>query len=780
MGIYGVGGLLVAFAGIVVSLVCLIVGMIMQKKSPSNSNADTMVWGGHIATVLTFIALTFCCGLLIYCFLSGDNTIQYVVEGRSHADGVLGTFYRISGLWEGREGSLLFWAWLISLFSMIIALRRQKELARIDSVAIVVIELVLFSFVALLMFSESNSPFTATPTQYLNSDGSLNAAGSVLGMNPLLEHWAMAVHPPALFTGYAGMTVPFAYAIAAVVTNDSSTTWVTRCQRYLMVSWVFLSIGIGLGALWAYVVLGWGGYWGWDAVENASLLPWLVGLALIHSLTVYRNRGAFKRWSIMCACLAFTFVIVGTFITRSGIVQSVHSFASDQVSLVLFGALIIISFAMGVIGVIWRRKTFAAEHDEDEEIENFFSRDAAYYFNNVVLIIITFLIFYLTISSALPTWLPFGGNAVSAGTYNAIARPLGVFYCLILAVCPLLGWRATNKAAFWKKAKIPGICAAVLFVVLLVLFVTQMAPNYYATLAQGGTNADGLASEGPVGYYMGLAIVGLAVASLIFFNTLFMIGRNSSSWGRAHHTNAFVAFFKMVPKHANTYGGYLAHLGIAVILVGLIGSAMFDYDQSQYLAFDENANTAEDMQVQNYTLHYTGNDIQQNQDTYQVLYTVDFDVYENGQYIGSVSPSVQLNAMTQQTKSNAAIIGQPTQDIFIVYRGTSNTGALSIDVRLNPMIRFVWGGFFILLAGAIIAAVGHRGKSDTSSDVNSDESSAPSSQGDSGSTTKDKAKDDAKSSTKKSAKNTSSGSEKGDKTKRTSGGKAKRTAKAKA
>lgn len=725
MGIYGVAGLLVAFAGVFVSLVCLIVGMVMQSKT-SSDNADTLVWGGHIAPVLTFAGLTFCCLLLVYCFLSGDNTIQYVVEGRSHADGALGTFYRVSGLWEGKEGSLLFWAWLISLFTMIIALRNSKRLSRLDSVAIVIAQLVLFSFIALLMFSESNSPFTATPTQYLNSDGSLNAAGQVLGMNPLLEHWAMAVHPPALFIGYAGMTVPFAYAMAAIITNDPSDAWVVRSQRYLMVSWVFLGIGIGLGALWAYVVLGWGGYWGWDAVENASLLPWLVGLALIHSLTVYRTRGAFKRWSVMCACLAFTFVIVGTFITRSGIVQSVHAFAADQVSLVLFGALIVISLAMGVIGVIWRRKSFAPANPQDEEIENLVSRDAAYYFNNVILIVITVLILYLTLASALPSWMPFGGQSISTGTYDAVARPLGVLYCLILAVCPLLGWRKTDKKEFWQKAKIPAICAIVLFVVLMVLFVTQLMPNYMATMDQGGRNANGLASEGPVAYYFGLAIVGLAVASLIFFNTLFMIARNSSKWGKTHGTSAFVAFFKMLPKRANTYGGYVAHIGISVILVGLIGSAMFDYDQSQCLAYDQDNDTAEDMQVENYTLRYTGNSIEQNDSTHQVLYSVYFDVYDNDSYMGSVSPSIQLNAMTQQTKSNAAIIELPTKDVFVVYRGMSNTLALSMDVRINPMIRFVWTGFFILIAGSVIASVGRRpGSKDgegesTSSDSTSD------------------------------------------------------------
>ena len=160
----------------------------------------------------------------------------------------------------------------------------------------------------------------------------------------------MAIHPPTLFIGYAGLTIPFAYAISALIVNDDSTEWVNRSTPYLMFSWLLLGVGIGLGAVWAYVVLGWGGYWGWDPVENASLLPWLVGVALIHSFTVYRQRGAFKRWSVFCACLTFCFVVLGTFITRSGLVQSVHAFEGDPVSLVMFGALIICSLLAGIVG----------------------------------------------------------------------------------------------------------------------------------------------------------------------------------------------------------------------------------------------------------------------------------------------------------------------------------------------------------------------------------------------------------------------------------------------
>ena len=461
MSTFGLFGLVIAFAGVAIGSVCLLASQVLRGTRRASS-ADTFAWAGAVAHILAFVALTFCCGLLVFCFMTGDFSIEYVLLEHSEAEGALGVLYRFAGLWAGREGSLLLWAWLISAFNVAVAVRVMKHDEPIDCMALLVSGLVLVAFVAVMLFSESNMPFTATAAPYIDSSGRLTNTGSMQGMNPLLEHWAQAIHPPTLFIGYAGLTIPFAYAISALIVNDPSKKWVERSSRFAMISWLFLGIGIGLGCVWAYVVLGWGGYWGWDAVENASLLSWCVALALVHSFTVYRKRGAFKRWSIMCACITFAFVITGTFITRSGIVQSVHAFEGDPVSLVLFGGLIAVSMLVGALGLFIRWKSFCP--GENDVMESFASRDAAYYFNNVIMIVFTVILCYLTVASALPSWLPFGGQSLSAGTYNAIARPLGVVYCAIIAVCPLLSWVKTDPKTFWKKARIPALCAVVLLV----------------------------------------------------------------------------------------------------------------------------------------------------------------------------------------------------------------------------------------------------------------------------------------------------------------------------
>ncbi len=517
MSMIGLVGLLVAFAGVAVSVVCLLASHVLggtARKRGANGAvasgvAETLAWGGRIASLVSTVALTVCCGILVYCFMTGDPTIQYVLQYHSDASGDMAWLYQLSGLWAGRQGSLLFWAWLIAVFNTVVALRDLKGLKALDNMALFVAQIVLAAFVGVLLFSEGNMPFTATPAQYFNAAGELQGAATIWGMNTLLEHWAMAIHPPTLFVGYAGLTIPFAYAIAALIVNDSSKEWVVRSTRYALFSWLFLGIGIGLGAIWAYVVLGWGGYWGWDPVENASLLSWLVGVALIHSFTVYRQRGAFKRWSVMCACLTFAFVIVGTFISRSGIVQSVHAFEGDPVSLVLFGALIVLSILAGIVGLAVRWKSFSPAAAGADDVENMLSKDAAYYFNNVIMIVFTVLLAYMTVSSALPSWW-FGGQSLTAGTYNTIARPLGIVYLFILAVCPLLSWGKTEGKQFWKRARVPGVCAR--RAVRGVDVRTSSPTCCPATTPSGGgraPTADGLLEQGPSWYYNGVAGGGL-------------------------------------------------------------------------------------------------------------------------------------------------------------------------------------------------------------------------------------------------------------------------------
>ena len=725
----GVGHVLlvIALVAALAAVVFLLAGHFTKK-----SLFETV---GRAGVLVNAAALLACCLLLVFCFMTGDVSIKYVLEERSLSTDGLAWLYKLAGLWAGRSGSLLFWTFLIALFNAVILgrsvtggrmqsmleggeradalgaedgrsdavdpARGASNVRRLDDMAMMVVALVVAVFCGVLLFSDGNMPFVPTPDSYFGPDGSLTAAASTYSMNQLLEHWAMAIHPPMLFIGYAGLTVPFAYAMATLVTKDASALWVERSTRFVLASWLFLGAGIGLGAVWAYVVLGWGGYWGWDPVENASLLSWLVCVALVHTFTVYRQRGAFKRWAVMCACLAFTFVIVATFITRSGIVQSVHAFAGDPVSLVLFGGLIVVSIVVPAIAIIVRWKLFAADVEGADDVENMFSKDAAYYFNNVIMVLFALLLTYMTVCSALPGWLPFGGNSLGTTAYEAIARPLGIVYLLILAICPLLAWGKTDTKKFLRQARIPAVCALALFAFLAFWWATQFVPVYDATMAKGDANAQTLLEAGPGWYYNGLALVGLLVASLLFFNALFVFVRN----------------VRVPGKRAAAIGGSFAHIAMGVILVGLIGSSMYVYERTGYMATEEEETTeavtaivsAEPFEVGEYRLEYAGDSITDNSEADNtILYDVTFDVYKDGRPVGQVTPSVQLNVMTQQQKLNAGVMSSPEEDLFVVYRGVNQDGDFSLDVRINQFILLVWIGFGMLMAGTLFALVGPR------------------------------------------------------------------------
>ena len=713
MAAAGSAFLIVAFAAACVAVASLFAGQFAKRR--------VMVAVGRIAVLANAASLLACCAVLVVCFMVGDVSIQYVLEQRSLSADDMAWLYRLSGLWAGREGSLLFWTFLIALFNAI-ALGRafaearrfapaeklgsmaesdspipprhvRKRLSELDNMAMAVVSVVLAVFCGVLLFSEGTMPFAPTPESYFDAGGNLTAAASLRSMNQLLEHWAMAIHPPLLFVGYAGLTMPFAYALATLILDDTSKLWVERTTRFALASWLFLGAGIGLGAVWAYVVLGWGGYWGWDPVENASLLSWLVCVALVHTLTVYRQRGAFKRWAVLCACLAFTFVIVATFITRSGIVQSVHAFAGDPVSLVLFGGLIAVSIVVPLAFVAVRWKSFASDTEGGDDIENMFSKDAAYYFNNVIMVVFTLLLTYMTVSSALPRWMPFGGDSLGTTSYEAIARPLGIVYLLILAICPLLAWGKTDPRKFLRQARIPAVCALVLFAALAFWWATEFVPVYDAMMAKGNSNSETLLEAGPAWYYNGLALLGLFVASLLFFNAAFMFVRTVRTSG----------------KRASAIGGGFAHIAMAVILIGLIGSNMYVYEETGYLEVDKEAGTTEPFFVREYRLEYASDSITDNSEANnQVLYETAFDVYKNDRYIGQVSPSIQLDVITQQQKINAGVLGFPEEDLFVVYHGVNQDGDFSLDVRVNQFILLVWVGFGMLLAGTFVALVGRR------------------------------------------------------------------------
>ena len=673
------------------------IGSLLWGNSLGPKQGESITNVGYLATFAAMAALTVAVLVMVIAFFRPDYSFYYVAQNHSTDVSSLAWLYKLSGLWAGREGSFLFWAWVLSLFAAWVAYKRLEFTDALSNMGLMVTNIVLTLFTAGMMFSEPNNPFKMTPPSLIDpATGKLLGEATAWGMNPLLQHWAMIIHPPTLFIGYAGLTIPFAFAIAALIVNDSSKKWVEIVDRITIFSWLFLGIGIGLGAIWAYVVLGWGGYWAWDPVENASLLPWLTGVGLLHSFTVYRRRDGFKRWAIMLAAFTFALVILGTFITRSGIVQSVHAFEADPVSLWLFLGMICGSLLAAGVGLLMRYQDFAG----NDEFESLTSKEAAYYFNNVIMLVAGVLVAYLTITSALPAWLPFGGKSIPATTFDSVARPVGILYLLILAVCPMLSWRGTDGATFWKRMKWPLVGAVVLSGLLLIDYFSTLRPiyNQMVTLAAAGNEAGiKIASAGPSWYYNGLAVFGLVVAALLISTQVWLFIDGARKRASAKGENFFAALGGIFINARTQSGGYLTHIGMGIILIGLVGSAMFVLDQT----YTVQATPGTTFQASDYTFTYQGEKDEPlangNRKSMVVL-----AVSRNGKQIGVITPGQTEFAAQQQTRLDARVLSEPLRDIFVVYQGLQNN-QLTINVKINPLIWFSWGGFIIMLLGTTLA-----------------------------------------------------------------------------
>ncbi|MCL2025145.1 MAG: cytochrome c biogenesis protein CcsA [Coriobacteriia bacterium] len=676
--------MIIAFVSALASIVTFLIG--------HYGSNDSMTKAGYYLTFAALGGATLGVTVLTVGFYTHDYSLLYVATNRSTDVSALAWLYQGAAVWAGREGSLLFWAWLITLFGGYKAWRSLRTREELTNIALVVLNAVVLIFFAALILSEPNNPFKETPPAML-ANGALVGQAASWGMNPLLQHWAMMLHPPTLFIGYAGLTVPFAYALSALIVGDASDTWVELNDRITIFAWLFLGLGTGLGSVWAYVVLGWGGFWAWDPVENASILPWFVGIGLIHSFTMYRRRGAFKRWAIMLSALTFSMVILGTFITRSGVVQSVHAFAADPVSLWLFLIMIIGAPLIVVIGLAMRWQLFAGA----DEFESLTSREAAYYFNNVLMTVASLLIAYMTLSSAFPQWMPLGGQAMGPTAYELVARPVGILYLLILAVCPLLSWAKTDGTSFLKKTMWPAIAALPIFALLMVEWVIVLRPVYRDMVAAGGEPARAFLAFGPQFVYDAIAVIAFAASAFLITTTSALFIRGVRARMTARDESVLTALGNVLFKARKQSGGYLSHLAIGLVVIGLVGSGAYVRDVAKTFPNE----VGEEIVVADYTLTFAG--VQEithiNNDIDEVAY---FDVSRDGRFVGTINPSITHFATQGQTRLNARVLFEPLRDIFVVFQGVVD-GQVSAQVKINPLIWFMWGGFGLLMVGNALA-----------------------------------------------------------------------------
>jgi cytochrome c-type biogenesis protein CcmF len=461
-------------------------------------------------------------------FLRSDFSLALVAEGSSTDTP---TFYKVTALWATQDGSLLLWATLLSLFSSAVLFLTRRTLRDIAPYATAVLAVVAGFFLLLMVGWENPFDTLAVPP----------VEGA--GLNPLLRHPAMMIHPPILYTGYVGFSIPFAFAIGALITRRTGADWIRATRRFALVAWTFLGTGIMLGALWSYTELGWGGYWAWDPVENASLMPWLVGTAFLHSIMVQEKRGMLKIWNVSLICATFTLALLGTFLVRSGILQSIHAFGASTIGvqfLVFIGLVIALSAGL----VISRLPLLRSE----ARLDSLLSREAFFLLNNLVLVGLCLVImwgtFFPLISEAIT------GTEASVGPpwFNRIVTPMALVLVLLTGIGPVLAWRRVTPAALWRVLWIP-VSAIVIALVALLAFTNA---------------ADSLAS---LVMFCLVAFVLAVVGQELWRGTRARRTMTGESWPRA--------LARLTGRNRRRYGGYLVHAGIAVLFLGVAASSAF-------------------------------------------------------------------------------------------------------------------------------------------------------------------------------------------------------------
>jgi cytochrome c-type biogenesis protein CcmF len=614
------------------------------------------------AGVVVFGAVLLAAVALVIAAFRDDFTIAYIFH---HSNRDLPAPYKFATLWSGQEGSLLFWSLLLSGYGFVLRLRYKTD-PRLFAYASVVMAGVQVFFLLLVNFAAN--PFGLI-------QGPLRADGA--GLNPLLQYPEMVIHPPMLYLGYVGFTVPFAFALGALIMKYPSDKWIHITRRWTMVTWGLLTCGIFLGAHWAYSVLGWGGYWGWDPVENASLMPWLVGTAFLHSVMMQEKRGMLKVWNMWLVFAAFWLAILGTFLTRSGMIQSVHAFAQSSIG-PWFGWFLVITFVVFAVSFVLNHDHLRSEH----KLEAIVSRESSFLFNNLLFLLLTLDVLW-------GTWFPkiselVQGNKVTVGApfYNRVAIPVALLLLLLTAVGPLLAWHKTSFESLRRNFAWPAIGAVAVMAFLMITPGSWGAPF-------------GLRPWQDISYFYSLMAIGLAVLVMLTVASEFYRGGRviSEKTGQG----MFASMVQLTHRNTRRYGGYIVHFGVVVVIIGLAGAA-FNQDKEQEMSYGDK------MTIGPYTLicrSYTDEEYPNYYTQWAVL-----DVYKGGKQIDTLTPERRFYKASQQTSTLPFIRSSLNEDLYLVYEGLNqDTGHPILKAHLNPMVMWIWLGVWVILGGTALALV---------------------------------------------------------------------------
>jgi cytochrome c-type biogenesis protein CcmF len=605
--------------------------------------------------------LTLAVACVVYGFLTNDFTMAYVAE---HSSMHLPTIFKFAALWSGQEGSLLFWSWLLSMYTFAVVFTNRGKHPELMPYVGVVMTGVEFFFLLLNNFAAN--PFSILGVTSASGAVTIVSQSNGHGLNPLLQYPEMVIHPPMLYLGYTGMTVPFAFAMGALLAHYPGEKWIHLTRRWMMMAWLFLTCGILLGAHWAYAVLGWGGYWAWDPVENASLMPWIMGTAFLHSVMMQEKRGMMRVWNIWLVFSAFLLSILGTFLTRSGVVSSVHAFAQSSIGGWFLGFLgILIVFCAGAY---WLNRDYLKS---DNQLDSVISRESSFLFNNLVLLAAAFAVLWGTLFPVISEAVQ--GSKISVGPpfFNRVNVPIALFLLFLTGVGPLLAWRKTSAESLWKN------------------FAWPMA---------GGLLAGGVAYiEGFREFY---ALVCFILAVFVTLTVASEFYRGARVISSHSGLNIFQSIGRLTMRNTRRYGGYVVHFGIVLIFVGIAGQA-FNVKRKADLA------PGSQMTIGPYTL-YCQNFDQENGPNYTADEAT-LEVFQHGRPTMMLFPERRYFPDSGVIETMVSIHSSLARDLYVVYSGPDpQNNQPVINAYLNPLVKWIWLGGIVVLLGTILAMLPSR------------------------------------------------------------------------
>ena len=641
----GTGALLVALTLAVYGAVVAAVG--------GRRGRPALVESAQHAALGVFALLTAALVLLVYAFLTFDFSVRYVANNTN-----LGTpfYYRITAVWGALEGSIVLWAWMLGLYTLIVVLRHRTS-ARELYPWVLAVMLAVTAFFLLVM---------TMPAPVFARMAPIPADGR--GLNPLLEDSGMITHPVALYLGFTGFTVPFAFAVAALVTGRVGDFWITTTRRWTIMAWYFLSLGLLIGGWWSYHVLGWGGYWAWDPVENAAFMPWLTGTALLHSVMIQERRRMLRLWNLTLVVLTFSLTLFGTFLTRSGVIASVHAFTQGTIGVffLVFLALVVL-IALGLIA--WRWDSLGAQGELDSVI----SRESAFMLNNVLLVAATFTVFFGTVFPLLSEAVRGIKVSVGAPFFNQVNVPLFLSLIFLMGVGPLIAWRRASldnlkRNFFWPV--LVGVAAAALFRLL------------------------GVSSL--------LAAVSLALTVFVTATIVVDLTRATRA-RRAMGERALPALGGLLLRHNRRYGGFVVHLAVLVIAVGVTGSQAWSVHTETTLKRGEQAELA------GYRIRFDG--LRESQESNHGKVTGTFTVL-NGAPPGTVlEPAKKFYPQEQSPIAYVDYRLGLIDDIYLVLGDFARDGtSVTVKFQVNRLVSWIWIGGLVLTLGTLLAVLPERRK----------------------------------------------------------------------